>query len=156
MYCKECGNKLDDSIKFCPDCGAKVVVNENSDEIDIENIPYESVQQKAVSDAEKLFSALSKCFAGYGIIHAFVSLFLDHGLSHSSFRIVLLMFVIASGSFAICYSIRKKSQVTEHFKFKCPRCKEENIIPADIESTFECKKCQKKFIVVEGNIKIID
>lgn len=156
MFCKECGKELDAVAKFCPDCGAKVIVNENCDEIDIENIPYESVQQKAVSDAEKLFSALSKCFAGYGIIHAFVSLFLNHGLSHSSFRIVLLMFVIAAGSFAICYSIRKKSPVTEHFKFKCPRCNEENIVSADIDTAFECKKCQKKFIVVENNIKIID
>ena len=66
------------------------------------------------------------------------------------------MFVIASGSFAICYSIRKKSQVTEHFKFKCSRCNEENIIPADANTTFECKKCEKKFIVIENNIKTID
>lgn len=157
MYCKECGNKLDDSIKFCPDCGAKVDQKEPAElnAKQVEYVSYESLQQKSVSDTEKLFSGLTKIFAGYGVIHTVVSLFLNHGFTQGGLRIIFLMFVIAAGSFAICSSIRKKSPITEHFKFKCTRCNEENIIPADAKTTFECKKCEKKFIVIENNIKTI-
>ena len=77
----------------------------------IEYVSYESVQQKSVSDTEKLFSGLTKVFAGYVVIHAVVSLFLNHGFTQGDLRIIFLMFVIAVGSFAICSSIRKNARL---------------------------------------------
>ncbi len=31
MYCKECGSKLDEEVKFCPNCGAKVKEDEKDE-----------------------------------------------------------------------------------------------------------------------------
>ena len=32
MFCKSCGNKLDDKAKFCPQCGEKIEVSPNCGE----------------------------------------------------------------------------------------------------------------------------
>ncbi len=29
MYCNECGNEVDQSMSFCPDCGQKLILNED-------------------------------------------------------------------------------------------------------------------------------
>ena len=30
MFCTNCGNKIDDGSKFCPDCGAKLTAAEEA------------------------------------------------------------------------------------------------------------------------------
>ena len=32
MFCKNCGNKLDDKAKFCPQCGEKIEISPNCEE----------------------------------------------------------------------------------------------------------------------------
>jgi hypothetical protein len=44
-YCGECGNKLDDNVKFCGRCGNKLFQKENS-EFDAELIPRELKRKK--------------------------------------------------------------------------------------------------------------
>ncbi|MDU1350382.1 zinc-ribbon domain-containing protein [uncultured Clostridium sp.] len=29
MYCNECGNEADQSMSFCPNCGEKLILNED-------------------------------------------------------------------------------------------------------------------------------
>lgn len=158
MFCPDCGKEVKDATsKFCAECGFSLKANDVEQTTDsATDVPYESVQKKLETDMERLFSRLAVGFAGYGVIHAVVSLFLWGNFTGSGFRIVLLMFILAFGCYIISKTIFKNNPVTEHFKFKCPRCNEENIVSANIDTTFECKKCQKKFIVVKNNIKTID
>lgn len=158
MFCPNCGKEVKDATsKFCSECGFSFKDNTvKHTEAHQAYIPYESVQKKQETDMVRLFSRLAAGFAGYGTIHAVVSLFLWGDFTGTGFKIVLLMLVLALGCFIASKSFNKTAPFTEHFKFKCIHCGEENIVSADIDTTFECKKCQKKFVIVENNIKTID
>ena len=154
MKCFNCSKEIaDDNAKFCPECGAEVKENEVT--TGGTDIPYGIVQQKSESNHERVLLKGAFVFGGYGIIHAIVSLALDGEISDTGFRIVALFIGIGLICFLISRYLHKQSPITDHYKFKCPVCHEENIVDSTIDSTFTCSKCEQKMVIVDKEIKTL-
>lgn len=154
MKCTNCGKEIsDNNAKFCPGCGAEL--KEKEVITGTTEIPYEIIQQKRKSDLESRLFNGTFYFAGAGIIYAIVSLALDGEISDTGFRIIALFIGIGLICFLISRYLHKQSPITDHYKFKCPVCHEENIIDSTIDSSFTCGKCEQKMVIVDKEIKII-
>lgn len=151
MKCLNCSKEIsDDNAKFCLECGAelkeKEVITGGT------KIPYEIVQQKSESDLENRLFKGTFLFVGSGIIYAIVGLVLN---GETNFRIEGLFIGIGIVLFIISRFLHKQSPITDHYKFKCPVCHEENIVDSTIDSGFNCSKCEQKMVIVDNEIKVI-
>ncbi len=151
MKCIKCNKEIsDDNAKFCPECGAelkeKEVITGGTE------IPYEIVKQKSESDLENRLFKGTFYFVGAGIIYAIVGLVLN---GETNFRIEGLFIGIGIVLFIISRFLHKQSPITNHYKFKCPVCHEENIVDSTIDSGFNCSKCEQKMVIVDNEIKVI-
>lgn len=151
MKCFNCSKEIaDDNAKFCPECGAEVKENEVT--TGGTDIPYGIVKQKSESNHERVLLKGAFAFGGYGIIHMIVGLVL-HG--ETNLRIVGLFMGIGIILFIISRYFHKQSPITDHYKFKCPVCHEENLVDSTIDSTFTCSKCEQKMVIVDKEIKTL-
>lgn len=151
MKCTNCGKEIsDNNAKFCPGCGAEL--KEKEVITGTTEIPYEIIQQKRKSDLESRLFNGTFYFAGAGIIYAIVGLVLHGKLD---FKLPGLFIGVGVVLFIISLYLNKQSPVTDHYKFKCPVCHEENIIDSTIDSSFTCSKCEQKMVIADREIKII-
>ena len=151
MFCNKCGNAVsDNNAKFCPECGTELKGKEVT--ASSTEIHYEIVKQKSESKLENALYKGTLVFGGYGIIHAIVGLVL-HG--EADVKIVGLFIGIGVILFIIARHLTKQSPITDHYKFKCPVCYEENIVDSTIDSGFACCKCEQKMVIANKEIKII-
>lgn len=151
MKCIKCNKEIsDDNAKICLECGAelkeKEVITGGTE------IPYEIVKQKSESDLENRLFKGTFYFVGAGIIYAIVGLVLN---GETNFRIEGLFIGIGIVLFIISRFLHKQSPITDHYKFKCPVCHEENIVDSTIDSGFNCSKCEQKMVIVDNEIKVI-
>ena len=51
MFCKECGEQIDDDSKFCPECGAAQEQRPEAD-ADAEPMPYAQPAKRAAAPAD--------------------------------------------------------------------------------------------------------
>lgn len=151
MKCTNCGKEIsDNNARFCPGCGTelkeKEIITGGTE------ISYEIVRQKRKTDLESRLFNGTFYFAGAGIIYAIVGLVL-HG--ELNFKLPGLFIGIGVVLFIISKYINMQSPVTDHFKFRCPVCHEENIVDSTIDSGFTCSKCEQKMVIADKEIKII-
>ncbi len=154
MFCQNCGKEITDkNAKFCPGCGTelkeKEVITGGTE------IPYEIVKQQSESALEGTLFKGTFVFAGSGIIYAIVGFVLDGEISDTWFRVVALFIGIGLICLIISRYLHKQSPITDHYKFKCPVCHEENIVDSTIDSGFTCHKCEQKMVIADKEIKII-
>ena len=152
MFCNKCGNAVsDNNAKFCPECGVelkeKEVITGGTE------IPYEIIKQKSESKLENALYKGTLVFGGYGIIHAIVGLVLN---GEADVKIVGLFIGIGVILFIISRYLTKQSPITDHYKFKCPVCYEENIVDSTIDLGFACNKCEQKMVIAGKEIKTIE
>lgn len=154
MKCTNCSKEIsDDNAKFCTECGAEL--KEKEVIIGGTEIPYEIVKQKSESALESALFKGTFFFAGQGIIYAIVGLVLYGENGGVALRIEGLFIGIGIIMFIISRYLHKESPITDHLKFKCPVCHEENIVDSTIDSSFTCCKCEQKMVIVDKEIKII-
>lgn len=154
MFCNKCGKEIADGSKFCDSCGNVI----NDAEVKTEPVQsavvggmfveHEMVQQKKWGTAEKVLVFIAVVF-GFMVIVTFLGNF---RLDLSSFRDLL----VAGGFAAAAWFIHNKRPLTDHYKYKCPYCNEENTVAADETSTFKCSKCKKTMTIIDGKIKTLD
>lgn len=164
MFCKNCGKEIEENVKFCSGCGTAVendipsVTPAQSSTVshaDGVTIEHETVQEKKWDSPEKILSALA-AFVVFGtVIMPFLTDLL-FGFSGDGFGYVLRGILIAGVLFGIAMFIHSKRPLTDHYKFKCPYCNEENTVAADETKTFNCSKCKKTMTIVDGQIKTIN
>ncbi len=163
MNCKNCGKEIEENVKFCSSCGTAVengttVVTSAQHEIPLSVervVVHETVQQKKWDSPEKILSALA-AFVVFGtVIMPFLTDLL-FGFSGEGFGYVLRGILIAGALFGVAMFIHSKRPLTDHYKFKCPYCNEENTVVADETQTFNCSKCKKTMTIIDGQIKTIN
>lgn len=158
MFCKNCGKQIEDNSKFCTECGAATTdfgeIAKKASEYSGMNVEYEVVQEKKWDSPEKVLSAIAVLVVLYSVAGPILgSLFFgwSGGLPN-----ILRGIVIAGVLFGITMFIHSKRPLTDHYKFKCPYCNEEDTVAADENHTFKCSKCKKTMTIVDGKIKTID
>lgn len=62
MFCKFCGEKIEESALFCPNCGQKQTVDETDFDVDVTNNRIVSDEGKFIHDKKK--KILQKCYFG--------------------------------------------------------------------------------------------
>ncbi len=163
MFCSNCGKEIAENEKFCSACGTAVKTSSQSEALqqpavtssfDGKEIEYETVQEKKWASPEKILSAIAALVILYTVVGPFfVNLFFGFsgGLGNA-----LRGILIAGVLFGIAMFVHSKRPLTDHYKFKCPYCNEENTVAADEENTFNCSKCKKTMTIVDGKIKTIE
>ena len=80
MFCKKCGVELQEGVKFCPECGEPVVVEQEL-VVESENLSFESIEQHKPH--------VPKCFTIFGNV--------GYGLSLAGFICGLIPFICYVG-----------------------------------------------------------
>lgn len=164
MFCKNCGKEIEENVKFCSGCGtavendaSAVASAQSATPPPVESLPveHETVQEKKWDTPEKILSAIA-AFVVFGtVIMPFLTDLL-FGFSSDGFGYVLRGILIAGVLFGVAMFIHSKRPLTDHYKFKCPYCNEENTVAADETKTFNCSKCKKTMTIIDGQIKTIN
>lgn len=164
MHCKKCGAEIVADAKFCENCGTTVenkpLPNQSkapTSPSPIEGIiiEHDTVQKKKWGIPEKILFAVT----GFELFHA-VGMLINReamivGTYSYNLSAALESFIIAVVCFVIAMIVHNKRRLTDHYKFKCPYCSEENTIAADETNTFSCSKCKKTMTIIDGQIKTI-
>lgn len=165
MFCKNCGKEIEENVKFCSSCGT-AVENDTSAVASAQSatpppvesllVEHETVQKKKWGIPEKILFAVT----GFELFHA-VGMLLNReamivGTYSYNLSVALESFIIAVVCFVIAMIVHNKRQLTDHYKFKCPYCNEENTVAADETNTFKCSKCKKTMTIIDGQIKTIN
>lgn len=56
MYCSNCGTKIEDTVKFCPNCGKST--NQNQQNTVPKNTPYNNIPQTVIADKSSVGTLL--------------------------------------------------------------------------------------------------
>ena len=114
MYCSGCGSLVNNKLKYCKNCGAKLVKDEEDD--------------SPKSILEGLLTTLSfVALGGLGILVGLVAVLLKNGIDHKGVLIISIFYLAAL--FGICYMIlsqvpklidAKLKQKTEKDEFTPP------------------------------------
>lgn len=162
MFCPNCGKEIAENEKFCSACGT-VANNTQSEKAQYtpvassyegRTVEYETVQEKKWATPEKVLSAVAVLVILYAVVGPFFSN-LFFGISGGLWN-ALRGILIAGVLFGIAMFIHSKRPLTDHYKFKCPYCNEEDTVAADEKNTFNCSKCKKTMTIVDGKIKTIE
>ena len=91
MYCSKCGNLINDTLKYCKNCGVKLVKDDEKED-------------KPESILDNLLTTL--CFIaifGFGFLVGLVAILLDKVIA-SQFVVMIVLIYIAA-LFGICYML---------------------------------------------------
>lgn len=164
MFCKNCGKEIEENVKFCSGCGT-AVENDTSTVTSAQSatpppvesllVEHETVQEKKWDTPEKILSAIAAFVVIYTVIAPFFTN-LFFGFSSTGFGYVFRGILISGVLFGVAMFIHSKRPLTDHYKFKCPYCNEENTVAADETKTFNCSKCKKTMTIIDGQIKTIN
>ncbi len=163
MFCPNCGRKTAENEKYCSACGTALESNTQPEKAQYvpvtssyegRTVDYETVQEKKWATPEKVLSAIAALVILYAVVGPILSN-LFFGIS-GGFWNSLRGILIAGVLFGIAMFIHSKRPLTDHYKFKCPYCNEENTVAADEKSTFNCSKCKKTMTIIDGIIKTIE
>ncbi|MBQ5823344.1 MAG: zinc ribbon domain-containing protein [Clostridia bacterium] len=163
MFCPNCGKETADNVKFCSSCGMEFATNTQPEATPTPPpapvaggriVAHEIVQEKKWAMPEKVLSVLSVFTVLYSVVGPILgSLFF--GMS-GGFLNILRGILIAGALFGVAMFIHSKRPLSDHYKFKCPYCDQEDTVATDEKSTFNCSKCKKTMTIVDGQIKTID
>lgn len=165
MVCQKCGKEIAGNATVCSGCRTADENNALADNspqssessiIDGTIIEHETVQKKKRGIPELILLGV----AGFESFHALGMLLNREAMVLGTYSFnssaASDSFVIAAICFVIAMIVHKKRRLTDHYKFKCPRCSEEKTVSADKTSTFNCSKCKKTMAIVNGKIKTIE
>lgn len=164
MFCKNCGKEIEENVKFCSSCGTAV---ENDTPADITSQPtptspvesllieHETVQEKKWATPEKILSAIAAFLFIMTVVSPIITT-IGTGIQVTSIFEILRGILITGAFFGAAMFIHSKRSLTDHYKFKCPYCNEENTVAADETNTFKCSKCKKTMTIINGQIKTIN
>ncbi len=161
MICKNCGKEIEENEKFCFSCGTAVENDDSAQSAPPQSIESlliepETIQKKKWGLPEKILLAVS----GFELFHAAGMLLNREAMIFGTYSYNLSAasesFIIAAVCLAIAMIIHYKRKLTDHYKYKCPYCNEENTVVADTTSTFKCSKCKKTMTIIDQKIKTID
>lgn len=164
MFCKNCGKEIEENVKFCSSCGTAVENNTPADTTAQPStaspaegllIEHETVQEKKWATPEKILSALSLFFLFVTVISPIITA-IGTGIQVTNIFEILRGVLITGAFFGVAMFIHNKRPLTDHYKFKCPYCNEENTVSADETKTFNCSKCKKTMTIINGQIKTIN
>jgi len=128
MYCLTCGSSINNSLKYCKNCGVKLVKDDEK-----EDTP-ESILDNLLTTL--CFVALG----GLGILVGLVAVLLDKSVTHEAVVIIAITYLVAL--FGICYMLL--NQVPKLITAKLNKKSErgETIQPAQLyaENTAQLKE----------------
>ena len=78
MYCKHCGNKIDDDSKFCKNCGASLVESNKNSEISRKDTPIHLNVDASIAPSTKWFQNIRLTGTQKNVLLAYAVWFVVH------------------------------------------------------------------------------
>ena len=92
MFCKNCGNKIEEDAQFCVECGNKIKT-ETVEEVDVLEYSEKNTDTEIVKSHEEDKSLTKKIFSGIGVGGAVVG----GGLLYLIFIVLRFLYIALSG-----------------------------------------------------------
>lgn len=144
-FCSQCGKQIDDSAKFCQNCGTK----QQSQKTNLEKAIMQNTEANQSTYPVEIRTNLQAmitaiCLAGMMAIFIYAMSWVD-----SFFIIIFIVLEIVFGIGLIAAIGKIKTKV---YIISCPYCGEQTIFPVGVQG-YDCDICHKRMIMKNNQVQ---